>query len=205
MTQHEFDPDTLKALRRQAKAALRKRLGGLRRALPAPAAAERSSRIVARLLEHPWMKSAAGVALYAAMLDRREPNLGPLHDALFERKIRLYYPFMDDSPRGFTTGFRLWRVGDVLTERTHRFAEPHPNAPVAKRGDIDVVVVPALGLTIGGHRLGTGSGFYDSTLPDICPPSKSIVIGYDFQLLIELPSEPHDIPCDAVVTDALRS
>lgn len=202
MTQHEFDPDTLKALRRQAKAALRKRLGSLRRAMPAPAAAERSSRIVANLLEHPWVKSAAGVALYAAMLDRREPDLRLLHDALLEREIRLYYPFMDDSAKGCITGFRLCCADDVLTKRTHRFAEPHPSAPVARRGDIDVVVVPALGLTLEGHRLGTGSGFYDATLPDICPPSKSIVIGYDFQLLIELPTEPHDISCDAIVTDA---
>jgi 5-formyltetrahydrofolate cyclo-ligase len=90
----------------------------------------------------------------------------------------------------------------VLAKRTHRFAEPNPSAPVATRGDLDLLVVPALGITLQGFRLGFGAGYYDSTLPDFCPPAKSICVGYDFQRLIELPIEAHDVACDAVVTDA---
>lgn len=197
------DQESVANLRRQAKIALRKQLGSVRRALPVSAAIERSSRIVTRLLSHPWLKAAHSVALYAAMLDRREPDLAELHRSLLERGVKLYYPFMDPIPTGYSTGFRLWRCGDVLLTRAHSFAEPHPDAPSAQRGDVDVVVVPALGMTPDGHRLGTGSGFYDSTLPDLCPPAKSIVIGYDFQRLVELPTEPHDWRCDDVITDAV--
>jgi 5-formyltetrahydrofolate cyclo-ligase len=169
--------------------------------LPVSAVAERSSRIIARLLDHSWLQGARGIALYAPILDRREPDLSALHQCLLGRGVRLYYPFMDPSPSGYATGFRLWRPGDVLTARAHRFAEPSPAAPLAHRGDVDVVIVPALGFTLDGHRLGTGSGFYDATLRDLCPPAKSIVVGYEFQRLIELPTEPHDWPCDDVVTD----
>jgi 5-formyltetrahydrofolate cyclo-ligase len=125
-----------------------------------------------------------------------------LHGALLKRGVCLYYPFMDAAPGGTSTGFRLFRPGDILTTHAQRFLEPDPSAPAANRGDIDVLVVPALGLTLRGHRLGTGSGFYDATLPDLCPPAKSIVVGYEFQLLVEIPTEPHDVPCDDVVTDA---
>jgi len=62
--------------------------------------------------------------------------------------------------------------------------------------------VPALAVASSGHRLGYGSGFYDATLPDFCPPALSIVVAYDFQLLAELPVSAHDIACDIVVTDA---
>ncbi len=197
----KIDPTSEAHLRQQAKCALRHRLKALRCALPTSAVAERSRRIVGRLLVHPWLAAAQSVALYAAIHEQREPDLSALHHSLLARGVRLYYPYMERTTQGFTTGFRLLREGDVLTTQGHRFAEPCPAAPIANRGDVDVVVVPALGISAGGHRLGMGSGFYDATLPDLCPPAKSIVIGYSFQLLVELPLESHDRPCDDVVVN----
>ena len=201
---NEFDRETVTTLCRQAKSALRKRLGSVRRALPVAAAAERSSRIVSELLQHAWLGPAQGVALYAAISARREPDMTELHQSLQQRGVRLYYPFMDSTESGYLTGFRLWRPGDILKPGSFSFAEPDRNAPLAQRGDVDVVVVPALGVTLDGHRLGSGSGFYDATLPDLCPPAKSIAVAYDFQCLMELPMESHDLPCNDVVTDTIR-
>lgn len=196
-----FDPSSTAELRKQAKRALRKRMNALRKALPATAVQKRSAKIVERLLHHSFVADARAVGLYAAMPDRGEVDLSELHNELHTRGVRLYYPFMDPSDAGYTTGLRLWRPGDRLLRRSHYFDEPDPNAPVAERGDLDVVIVPALGVTLSGDRLGFGAGFYDATLPDVCPPAKTICIGYDFQLLVELPTEPHDFKCDAVVTD----
>lgn len=196
-----FDPALTDELRKQAKRALRKRMNTLRKALPATAVQKRSAKIVERLLLHSFIADAHAVSLYAAMPERGEVDLSELHNKLHARGVRLYYPFMDPSNEGFTTGFRLWRPGDKLIRRSHNFDEPDPTAPVAVRGELDVVIVPALGLTLSGDRLGFGAGFYDATLPDICPPARTICIGYDFQLLVELPTEPHDYKCDAVVTD----
>ena len=197
-----FDPDTLVQLRKQAKVTLRKRLNALRSTLPVQAVAERSGRIVARLATHPLLPSAEGVGLYVAMPERGEVDLSSFHELLMRRGTRLYYPFMDRTPEGYNTGFRQYQSGDVLEKRGQRFAEPNPNAPVAVRGDIDLLVVPALGITLQGYRLGFGAGFYDATLPDLCPPATTICVGYDFQLLVELPVEPHDFKCDEVITDA---
>src|SRR5664279_992442 len=58
---NQFDQKTVTNLCRQAKTALRKRLGSVRRALPVAAAAERSSRIVGQLRQHAWLGSAQGV------------------------------------------------------------------------------------------------------------------------------------------------
>ena len=202
MKSTEIDPSSVEALKRMAKDVLRKRLLAVRRALPVASVAERSARIVARLQEHPWVRESRGVVLYAAIAERREADVSQLQDWLVERGVRLYYPFMTRTDGGYNTGFRLLKTGDVLSIQSNRFAEPRADAPSAQRGDVDLVIVPAVAISMDGYRVGTGSGFYDATLPDVCPPARSIVVGYDFQRMVEVPSEAHDWRCDAVVTDA---
>lgn len=187
-----------------AKKAIRTKLSALRLALPERSAAARSERIVQRLLAHARLVQANGVALFWPMQQRREIDLRPLDLQLRQRGVRLYYPAMTAGAGGsIETSFRLVNSLDELVPRGKRFAEPPPEAPLAARGEIDVVVVPALAATPSGHRLGYGAGFYDATLPDICPPAFSIVVVNDFQLMLELPLEAHDYRCDEVVTDAI--
>jgi 5-formyltetrahydrofolate cyclo-ligase len=99
------------------------------------------------------------------------------------------------------SALRLTRSSDELALRGGRFVEPPPDAPEAGRGDVDIVVVPALAVAANGHRLGYGAGFYDAALPDFRPPALAVVVAFDFQLLAEVPTLPHDVPCDIVVTD----
>ena len=102
----------------------------------------------------------------------------------------------------FSTGFRRVESCAELQLRGRRFVEPPPDAPAAARGDVDVVLVPALAVTPDGHRLGFGVGFYDATLPDVAPPAVTIALAFSFQLLGELFIEPHDVACDLIVTDS---
>ncbi len=63
----------------------------------------------------------------------------------------------------------------------------------------DLVIVPLLGFTADGHRLGQGGGHYDRWLaqhPDVC----AIGLAWDCQLLDDLQIEAHDRRLDAVVT-----
>jgi 5-formyltetrahydrofolate cyclo-ligase len=198
----EPDRDELSEWSKSAKRVLRQKLRGLREALPEPAAEARSARIVERLLLQPRVSAAKAVALFWPILERREIDLRPLDVKLRARGVDVYYPFMARTDQGdITTGFRLVPEIGELAVRGQRFAEPSPTARLAERGDLDVVVVPALAATPLGHRLGYGSGFYDATLSEFCPPAFSIVVVHDFQLMLELPCEAHDRACDAVVTD----
>ena len=66
---------------------------------------------------------------------------------------------------------------------------------------IDLIVVPALAYDRRGNRLGKGGGFYDRFL---ALPSRRGVpcgLGFDEQLLDEVPTDDHDHPIDMVVTD----
>ncbi|MCH5241355.1 MAG: 5-formyltetrahydrofolate cyclo-ligase [Muribaculaceae bacterium] len=64
--------------------------------------------------------------------------------------------------------------------------------------EIELVVVPAVAYDRKGKRLGRGKGFYDRFLKQT--KATKIGVGYEFQLVDELPSEPHDIPMDIVIT-----
>lgn len=172
----------------------------LRGAYPEPALAERSASIVARLSQLPEYLSARSVALFWPL--SREVDLRAL-DALCRAAEKLvYYPVMDPIPNGFSTGFALSTGANQLAPRTERFFEPPAGAPRAKRGDIELIVVPALAVGANGHRLGYGRGFYDVTLPDFRPPAKSVVVAFEFQLLSEVPQLDHDVASDYVVTDS---
>lgn len=185
---------------RRAKKQIRSRSKAVRLGLPEAARSARSERIVRSLAELDVVRAARGVALFWPMVDRGEVDLRPLLGILRSRGVSTFFPFMEAQERGFSTGFREVQGENELSERGRGFVEP-TEGPAAVRGQIDVVVVPALAVDSRGYRVGYGAGYYDATLGDVCPPAVSVVVCYDFELLAELPVESHDIRCDLVVTD----
>ena len=65
-----------------------------------------------------------------------------------------------------------------------------------------VCVLPLLAADKSFRRLGYGGGFYDRWLARNGGGVFKVGVGYDFQLLDEIPAEAHDVLLDAVVTDA---
>ncbi len=161
-----FDPETLADLKYRAKKQLRSRMRGLRAAYPESVLAQASERIVRSVLALPQFSAAQGVGLFWPMADRREVDVRPLAAAALAADKRVYFPFLEPTANGFRTGFAEVRDVCELAERGQRFFEPPPLAPRAERGQMELLIVPALAASADGHRLGYGSGFYDATLPD---------------------------------------
>lgn len=94
--------------------------------------------------------------------------------------------------------FRQWTLGDPLIGGEY-------GIPIPKNGQIvlpEVLLIPCVGYSINGYRLGYGAGWYDRTLSRLNP--RPITVGVAFSsLLFEEPGvvEEHDIPMDAVVTE----
>ncbi len=194
---HKLAPDDV--LRRKVKAELRKRLRGLRATTPADACAARSAKLVARLEALPSVVAAKTVALFWPILEKHEVDLRALDATLRARGVRVAYPAIDPETRGMC--FRFVASEAELAERGFGFREPPPDAPACARGELDVVVVPAIGIAPDGHRIGYGAGFYDRTLPTVAPPAVTVGVAFDFQLLAEVPATEGDVPVDVVVTD----
>lgn len=66
--------------------------------------------------------------------------------------------------------------------------------------EIELIVVPAVAYDRKGNRLGRGKGFYDRLLKST--KATKIGVGYEFQLYDELPTEPHDVGMDMVITQS---
>ena len=78
---------------------------------------------------------------------------------------------------------------------------PHPPFPIPhSQGSVPKVwIVPGLAFTRTGARLGYGGGWYDRLLAGTDPSDILLGVAYPFQMVEELPSEPHDIRLTDVV------
>ncbi|MEQ1540978.1 MAG: 5-formyltetrahydrofolate cyclo-ligase [Novosphingobium sp.] len=103
------------------------------------------------------------------------------------------------AARGAAMQFRIWTNpfdDEGLVKAPYGGLQPAASEPDATPA---VLIVPLLGFTATGQRLGQGGGHYDRYLAH---HSAVVAIGiaWDCQLEAQLPSEPHDMPLRAVVT-----
>lgn len=89
---------------------------------------------------------------------------------------------------------------DHITTSGPGVREPLDGAPVPT-DLIDIVIVPGLGFTDKGFRIGRGMGFYDRFLAQPEFIGVSCGLGFDEQVLPTIPVLDHDIPLSMLVTD----
>ena len=65
----------------------------------------------------------------------------------------------------------------------------------------DVVVVPGIAFTRTGDRLGQGGGWYDRFLAGVGEQCTTIGVGFEPQIVADLPLDAHDVSVDAIVTE----
>lgn len=96
--------------------------------------------------------------------------------------------------------FGEWAPGEMSAEGP--FGTRVPKAGAAQFVP-DVVLVPLLGVDAAGYRLGYGGGFYDRTLKKLRQAGDVVAIGlgYECQLLEEVPRGVHDQRLDWMVTE----
>jgi 5-formyltetrahydrofolate cyclo-ligase len=66
---------------------------------------------------------------------------------------------------------------------------------------IDLVIVPGLGFSPAGHRIGRGMGFYDRFLSQSDFIGISCGLAFEEQIVETLPMLDHDVPLGMLVTD----
>ena len=60
-------------------------------------------------------------------------------------------------------------------------------------------LVPGLAFSANGARLGYGKGYYDTFFAQ--HPVLKLGLCYDFQLVPQVPTQPHDVRMDGILTD----
>lgn len=95
--------------------------------------------------------------------------------------------------------------------RSNRYgiAEPQPRRrdDVEHALNLDLVLLPLLGFDARGHRLGSGTGFYDRALAfrlrrqRLWRRPRLIGLAFACQRVSELPAQRWDVPLDGVLTE----
>jgi 5-formyltetrahydrofolate cyclo-ligase len=88
---------------------------------------------------------------------------------------------------------------DQLVPARFGLKEPPPEVPVMPPEALDLVVVPGLAFDRSGNRLGHGAGYYDRFLMRAGSVYR-LGLAYAFQVVSELPAEPHDQPLNGILT-----
>lgn len=134
---------------------------------------------------------------------------------MLAEKILMYHSLPDELPtRGFLNKwngrkkFYLPRVNGVnleilpYNESRLELGSFHIEEPtgteVADPDEIELIVVPGVAYDESGNRLGRGKGFYDRLLSTT--KATKVGIGFDFQVVESIPSEPHDVAMDIVIS-----
>lgn len=176
--------------RRRARAELL----AARRAMPATTRRAADAAIRARLsvllASRAWPLGERVIAAYWPM--QGEPDLRPLFADWAATGARLALPAVVE--RGAPLRFARHAPGDALRQGEHGTLEPAGDEWLAP----DVVIVPCVGFSDAGWRLGYGGGYYDRTLAGL----SALVVGvaYEGSGIQGLRPEPHDVALDFVVT-----
>lgn len=178
------------------KQALRAELRSQRKSVPKATridAAVRAARILAR---HRWFREARHIGVY--LPTGSELSTLPLLHAIWRSGRSAYVPRI--GRRGQMQFVALYPRSPLRRNR-HGIEEP-TGRQIRPPRRLDLLVIPLLGFTATGQRLGAGGGYYDRLLAR-CAPGRPRRVGYAYecQHRDELPAEPWDQGLHGVATE----
>lgn len=177
-----------------SKSSIRTEMIKQRAALSADASAQSSARIQARLITLAAFVEAKVIALYCST--RAEVLTEELFAAARQAGKTVAFPRICGPVMEFVA------VDDpeTLTPCTYGICEP-AFGHVVPLTEIDLIVLPGVAFDRYGMRLGYGKGYYDRILADRDERTTLVGLAYDFQIVEQLPVEPHDVALDIVLSE----
>jgi 5-formyltetrahydrofolate cyclo-ligase len=177
----------------QRKAALRVELKQIRDALAPAQRLDYSRTIRERLLQLPQMKAARSVFCFIS--HGSEVDTHALLDQLLRDGKTVTAPRITRDQGMIAVPFRDWDdlAPGQLGILTPGATQPYPGA-------IDLCITPGLAFTVSGKRLGYGRGYYDRWFAGHAVADR-IAVGFECQVLDDLPVGANDVPVTMLVTE----
>jgi 5-formyltetrahydrofolate cyclo-ligase len=179
----------------QTKAALRIKAHAARALLDHDARAEAAQAAAEHFFRGIELGPADVVAAYWRIRD--ELDCQPILVRLMDSNCTVVLPAVSGPEAPLD--LRVWEQGSALYEAGFGTLAPSELAP---RAEPDLVIMPLLGFDSAGTRLGYGGGYYDRTLATMNKKPRLVGLAFAAQELEYIPRDSHDVPLDAVITEA---
>lgn len=140
-----------------------------------------------------------GTVVSGYMPIRSEADIRPLMWRLRARGARLCLPVVLDRE---TIVFRELLPTSPLVKTGFGTTGPGPEA---EELDPEILLMPLSAFDGRGNRIGYGAGHYDRAIDRLLRKGRKpelIGIAFDVQKVEEVPSEPHDMPLHAILTES---
>lgn len=177
---------------------LRDELRERRSAIPATSRIAAAEAVAQHLLRLPALHAANTIAGYWAIGGEL-----PLHSLMTRLPARTRYCLPMLQPDRILR-FAPWRIGEDIVANRYGIPEPAQPAQALDPGSLDIVLLPLLGYTPSGDRIGTGGGWYDRSFAfrrGTAAPPLLIGVGFACQQIDTYAAQEWDVPLDAIVTE----
>ena len=176
------------------KIQLRAQMRSLRDSMDPQIRSRNSRQIALKLLAREDVRHAERVFIYVSF--RSEVDTHSLIEKLVQEGKTVLIPVIRSNDQMQMARFTGW-----ANMQEDSFGVLVPDHPIIDQGHIDTAIVPGLGFSSSGARIGYGKGHYDRFFAYHTVETK-IGIAFDCQIIKQIPTNALDYPMDKVITES---
>ncbi len=179
------------------KKQLREQIVKRRKSLTCPEVLKKSYLIQRRLFTTSWYQNASCILFYVSY--NNEVNTHDMIKETIRKEKKVIVPKTDIEKRTLVLSkLESW---DDLCPGSYSILEPMDHClRHTALSSIDLCIIPGVVFDCEGNRIGHGGGYYDRLLQNKCHAHR-IGLAYEFQIVKTIPSEPHDIKVEKIITE----
>ena len=194
MTVKRFYASVLNAVKEDIRRSLLKR----RRSLPIEELKRVSCEVNTHLINEIQNRDLKKILVYKSI--DNEPSIEKTIKLAWRKDLEIYIPKVVSKEQ-----IVINRLRKNSSYSKNKFGIKESNDPdTIELSEIDLAVLPLVGIDINGFRLGYGGGYFDRFFNQESELSRKPFIigtGYAFQVLEVSFAEDHDLKCDSVITE----
>lgn len=157
----------------------------------------KSDEVWKRLVEVPAFQTASSALFYVSVGSEVETGMM----RTLARELGMVVACPRSKPGDKSMRFHVLASDEELSPGAYGILQPAAETPPLADLKDAVVLVPGMVYDRQGHRLGFGSGYYDRWLAGEGKGLPTIGLAFHEQLVDLVPTQPHDVDMDWVVTD----
>ena len=191
---NRFYASVLNAVKEDIRRSLLKR----RRSLSKEELKQVSCKINTHLINEIQNRDLKKILVYQSI--DNEPSIEQTTELAWQKDIEVYIPKVISKEK-----IIINRLRKNSSYSKNKFGIKESNdLDTVELAEIDLAVLPLVGIDLNGFRLGYGGGYYDRFFNQESGLSRKPFIigaGYAFQVLEVSFAEDHDLKCDSVITE----